>query len=347
MSSVVNFAIPDRDSTKWISELGSVLVIALFIVIGASCLHVLNEFPDSGNYIDMAETLKTETVWDSGPFEFFSRLIIWLAVAILGDADSAITATHYLNIGIGYLGFCYLSLRFARDWRGVAVALALYAPLLCFVTLRATPSYLLVTYAVLVRNESNKKAWAAILIAISFHAATLLVLMPMVLSRRKSSQREGKKRASRKSNITIVLASAVIYIATFELSQRLSNLETFLLGQENGGISKLAWYATSAADFQTTSHVAYYVVCWVLALVMLRRLPETESRDLGKYIAWSFGIFTILSISPVVAYRQSIYWMMPGLIALPRKSLPEGLAMTAVFTLGTLSLAAMDLSLIW
>lgn len=263
-------------------------------------------------------------------FEAGSNLILLTLRLVTGNTVTAVNLAHYL-LGLSYIYLYYLISKEEQvGWRGVLISFALYGALLAFVTIRATPAYLLVTMAALRASRGRTSAiWLAVA-ATLFHVSAVLAIPPIILNIAQNRWRalDWINRSTRA--LAAVVASAMLLFGLLQAAFA-SAVNTVI-----GAIPFLNKYVvytaaldplkdTGGGNSASINHLIYAIVMSLLVLVALL-MPEERCRRLRGYFLLSYAIFLLLEFSPITAYRQSQFWAIPLMLVLPwHRFAPAGL----------------------
>jgi hypothetical protein len=317
------------------------LVIIAAILLG-NVLYAPGRFADYYAYLLLTDRLYYFPEGDLLSYEAGSNLVFLGLRWLTQSTVTAVNIAHYaLGIGAGW-GFWRLAGRDDVDWRGLVFAFGLFGAALAFVTIRATPAYFLMTFAALEANKGRRRAIAIALAALLFHVSAVLAIVPVIGAVLQNRVRAlewigGSPRA-------IILIGGTLIVVFLALSTFASGL----LSEAIAGIPFLGKYvaytsaldptlqATGAVPTRSVAHLIYLLLVSVFTLVMLLA-PDENCRRMRAYILLSYTIFIFLQFSPVTAYRQSQFWVMPAAMVLPwRWFAPAGvrsILMIVVFSL--------------
>ena len=202
------------------------------------------------------------------------------------------------------------------------VAFAIFGPQLAFVTLRATAAYFFVASgALLVLRNQIRGLWAG-LIALLFHVSAALALSPIAgfLLARRLRQLQWLQRPA--VLLRVVLVGAVIvavagssiidltkslFLAIPYLSKYMSFVQDDGSGGDNGGLARFA--------------VAHFIFLAALTGFVLAFLTvaDRRTRAASVYVLISYAIylFIFFGFSPIAAFRQTPFWMLPAVAIFP------------------------------
>lgn len=293
----------------------------------ASCILVIDILVPPHRFADYYQYLLiTDGLWyfDTANwlgFEAGSNLLFVSLRLLMGNTERAIDVAHYLLGGM----FAVFAFRFAArkevSWQGLLTMFSLYGSLLAFVTIRATPAYLLVAVGAL---EASKGRWSAILLGLAatmFHVSAVLALAPLLvaLAQNRLSSLAWVGRSTR--SLAVALGLTVILFVAFRATLIAA------LASAVAAVPFLGKYVvyTAALDPLNNNgpsagpsilHLIYFIVLSVFTAVMLL-MPEDRCRRFRGYLIGSYGVYLFLQFSPVTAYRESQFWMVPAVLIFP------------------------------
>jgi hypothetical protein len=276
------------------------------------------DFADFETYVEIASNLAGSSLGSLWPMEPFSRGLLLWSTDLTGRAETAAIVMHWLNTLIFLSGIALLSTQRKQEWPGMLMVWSLYGALLGFVTLRATPSYLLVAYAALRLWDRPLKGGLVIMLAAGFHGSALLMLPPLMLNallRQRTNQAIARRAAP--DRVIWILVCIGCYSS---ISGAISNsgLITDLL-LSNEITSKYAVYAdfvATADNHQSLSHRLYFIA--LTSLVYIASISRVDAVNrIWPYVAVAYLLTAIASASPVVAFRLSLFWTIPLLMSFP------------------------------
>ncbi len=294
--------------------ISAAVALLCIVSVGLLVLTTPSAFADFASYEVIIEELRAESFSGIFTLEPFSRLFLYFCSTLDNNSVAAASVAHYVNAGVSLLVLAFLALRYASSWRNVLLLGALYSPLLVFVTIRATPAYLLIATAYLIRDRQPGRAFAAAVLAVGFHISAALALVPLLLTFKHRTRRISGGRETRRLDLWIVVAGGVLYILVGGLTAYLSGLSGFLEGQ--GALAKYVVYINAADEVHSAMHRLYFVMTLGLMILFLICRRQFCARDV-RYMTISFFMYSALSISPVVAFRESVFWMMPLVLVMP------------------------------
>lgn len=284
--------------------------VIMLSVLAAHLLADIRRSPDFSPYVGITENLMSSNFSDLVPFETFSRGMLMISVRVFDDASKAVIFVHWINSLIFFGGFVLVTQLNKDNWQGALLAFATYGVLLCFVTLRATPAYLIAIYAVLNQRLKLSSCMILLILAACFHITALLVV-PALLANYLSL------RLSFKTHFKIYWCIYIIGIVSYVAIMLGLNFGA-ALGGFLGEYDDLVKFVTYAEEPQVASvaHRIYFLLMAILVAMFLWNKTE-KIRKQKIFVCVSFAIVALSSISPVVAFRQSIYFTFPMLLIFP------------------------------
>lgn len=269
-------------------------------------------------------------------FEVFSNIYLLMAYWLTRSVLSAIILAHYI---LALIFLVLLPKTFPprrSSWTSLFFMFAMLGPLLAFVTMRATPAYFLIAIGVRQAAERKPNAWLFLLAASLFHISSLLAAVPMLLlyfeGNLPNFMRTDK---SRRFYVFAILAIISVGGILPQVSAELTNIIRSI-----PVVSKYDVYTDSDSTGRQIGHYIFLVFVGMLTFIFM--LLRGESAKINIYVVSSFAIYVVLffSSSPVAAFRQAPFWLMPMIATLPWDRLGLNRATTPIFVLVCCSLFA-------
>lgn len=317
------------------------ILIAAAVLLG-NVLVAPGRFSDYYAYLLLTDRLFFFPDGDLFGFEAASNLLLLGLRQLTLSTIASVDLAHYA-LGVAYAwGFWHFSGRGDVDWRGMVFAFALYGAAMAFVTIRATPAYLLVAAAALEASKGRHQGVTLVLVATLFHVSAVLALVPIVGSLMQNRLRtlEWIGRSPR-----AVFYAAAGLIAAFLLLSAVAAASLTTAIEAVPFLGKYVAYtsaldptirAAGGAPTRSIAHTIYLVLVSVFTLVMLIA-PDEGCRRMRSYVLLSYTIFIFLQFSPITAYRQSQFWVIPAAFVLPwRWFAPLGVRSVLLLAGGTL-----------
>lgn len=203
------------------------------------------------------------------------------------------------------------------------MAFALYGSQLAFVTIRATPAYMIAAVAVMqaVRGQNRALLFAAL--AIMFHVSAVLALIPIAALTFKAKL-EWLSFLQRPKALFVALAIIIVVFAVggsaiFSLTKTvfqnipfLGKYLVFAVGlSEAGGVSKIV-SSFAIGHFVLLVAITAFTISFLL-------LNDDNTRNVGIFliVSYVFYLFTFLAFSPIAAFRQTPFWVLPAFSIFP------------------------------
>lgn len=269
-------------------------------------------FSDYENYIFIKNELTDKGLFELGPlgpFEFLSKAMFLISNNLTSNSEYSIYPVYYFIFIAVMVLFAVISLKFPLHHRNIILVISIYSPLLLFVTLRASIPYLIVTFLFLRNFKVDIANIALFLLALAFHISTALIILPVLLYKLIGRENDIKLH----KHIAIFLSTFVLS-ALLKISQSFAGAfinDTFLL---EGNLAKYRVFFDPKTISTSAFHQLYFVLIFMLgALCILTAGVSTNKEDLKKFLALS-SIFFVLSISPIIAFRFSIFFTLPLLL---------------------------------
>ena len=319
-------------------------IVIVICVLLVNVFTQADRFADFDNYILYLNGLVHFPLPNWIYFETLSNLFFLGMYGITQSVFSAMVLAHY---GLGIIFVLAILVAFPprqSSWPALLFTFAMLGPLLAFVTVRATPAYFLVAIGVRFALNRRPVAWLCLLVATFFHISTLLALVPMALLYFERNLpmllRSGRsRRYYLLVTLTIVAFSAVL--------SRLSSSLTSVI-QSIPVIAKYDIYTDSVVNKTQIAH--YIFLVFVLAMTIgFMTVRNNVSNRLNMYVLVSFALYVVMffSASPVAAFRQAPFWMMPMIASLPWDKLGVNQSTAAVFVLACAGLFFFQFGLVY
>ena len=298
------------------TEVSTIAIIALTILVVRLTISPQN-FADFDSYTILTDYLAFRPRSEWLTFEPFSSALMLTLRAITGSGFDAVIYAHWI-LSISFVSvISYLLLRKIISWQAAVISFGVFGALLAFVLVRAMPAYFLVFFAVLDASRGKTRSLILLLLAIGFHISAILAAPALV----------AVLLQNRFKNLSNIVESRFVFLFTILLVLLLliGSLPIFLnyintlIGIFSPVIGKYGTYfegANALANNQsaaiTSSNHLYYVISVSAFLMVFLYSNNKACLRSRSYMIVSYVIFIILSISPVVAFRQSIFWLLPA-----------------------------------
>lgn len=315
------------------------------IVITLICFSLFTDptlYADFDTYVYYLDTLVHFPPDSWVYFEVLSNIYLLSAYWVTRSVLSAVVFAHY-GLALIFIGAMVIAFPARRSsWPVLLLIFAILGPLLAFVTLRATPAYFLVAIAVQYAIKRRPVAWILLLAASLFHISSLLALLPMTLLYFERNLPR-LMRSDRSRRYYLILIVGIVFVAV--VLPALSSSLTSLI-QAIPVISKYDAYTTEVTGQTQIGHYIFLVFVSVLTIAFLAVRDSASSR-LNFYVITSFALYVVMffSASPVAAFRQSPFWIMPMIAVLPLKRLGVNRVLAPVFILACAGLFAFQFRL--
>jgi hypothetical protein len=244
------------------------------------------------------------------------EMVIRSLLAVFGRlsrrSETAVDVAATLLLAFSLLGLNLLARKWAPTPANLAIVVALFGPLLVFVLIRASLAYLLVAFVILRGPRLDWVSAGAMLLALGFHMSVLLVLPALTLY--------AILRATVSDNFRRFLwtwgAVALLgLVVPFVLDQYLGHGREILASNpELPRAAEVTFYIDPEFYARSMGHDLYLL--GVVAAGVLLAWTDRNSRDLQRrtlFLAF-FTIFAFLEVSPVAAFRFSLYFLIPLLL---------------------------------
>jgi hypothetical protein len=249
-------------------------------------------------------------------FEVLSNIYLLVSHWLMQSVFLAVILAHYV---LGLVFLALLGTAFparSSSWPTLLFMFAILGPLLAFVTMRATPAYFLVAIAVRYAIDRRISAWLFLVLAAMFHISALLAAVPLGLLYFERNL-PGMLRSNRSRKLYLFITLTVIAFGAIlpELSSGVTSVIKSI-----PVISKYDVYTESIATETRIGHYIFLLFVSVLTIIFLMARDELSAK-LSVYVMASFALYVVMffSASPVAAFRQTPFWVMPMIALLPWK----------------------------
>lgn len=298
-------------------------------------------FPDFDTYLLVSDTLAFQPLRDNLIFEPLSTGFILSLRYLTGNSLDGLIAAHWVLSAIFVIGFYKVMAASQQDWRAALVTVGLYGSLLAFVTVRATPAYLLVWLAAIYASQGRISSLLLALTAIGFHSSAALAIPAILVC---YLQQKNRIFASFWRNNILIGSTVALIAVLFSLSYlvlvdylyTVINLLGPFLGKYMVYVSAFEGNegSSQATSDSAVFHLGYLIGASLLTIAFIAAQGEGAKR-LRSYVILSFFVFVFLSASPVSAYRQSLFWTVPAILYLPwRRFSVSGFGTVAICIFG-------------
>lgn len=279
------------------------------------------QLSDYENYLQFAIEFQEKSWEELGFVEFFSFAQIKFFGSLGNEVSVGLQKLYIVNAIIAAIGLFGLSVKYAQTFSGVSLVYVLYGPLMSYVTLRATPAYLLVAWFVLMRQGTFRK-FILMFIAVFYHV-TAVVPAVLVAGVNFFKSSDTGDLGSKKYSIFVISIFFLGICIELMWIFGIGDIVVHLVLQLITGAGKFQEYLESASMYRTPAHFGYFVFV-LLATCFYLHLTSGLLGYLWWVIILALVTFIFLSISPVVAYRFSIFFLLPVFLTFPKtKNLPE------------------------
>lgn len=202
------------------------------------------------------------------------------------------------------------------------MAFALYGPQLAFVTIRATPAYIFAAIAVFEAVRGRYRCFAWLAGATLFHVSSLLALIPITAVIFRSHFQAVQKLQNPKTLLTILfllgtiigLAGPTIFSAAQSVLNNipfLTKYTVFLIGlADDGGISVIQ-------SFSFGHFVFLFGISLIFFLFIVISDPIARNSAIFVIVGYVFYVFMFFVFSPIAAFRQTPFWLLPAFSIMP------------------------------
>ena len=290
------------------------IIILQIFVITAYWLIGAEHFPDYAQYIPFVENIPND--WNFGDLfqlESLSRLVFSVGLHLFGTPHNSILFFATLNQLFILLCLVYIYVKY-KSYRFRAIILvSIFSPLLSFVILRAAPAYLIVAIAIFIFNKSKIASIILFLLALGFHSSVILLLPALILSILIYSP-------LRKFNTFILSMMRLIGLFLggfflFNLSDFIANIITSTQFLQDDFLGVRFLYISSQRIGNGLFHTLWFFVVTFLVFYYANR--RVFSLKLQFLYTLAYFTYCLALFSPVVAFRFSIFFIIPYVLHTP------------------------------
>lgn len=283
------------------------LALIIISIVITALLTKTERFGDYDTYTMYIDSLVHFPSFDWLKLEPLSNIYLWFCYWLTLNVIGANNIAHTILLAAFPL-LLFISFSPTRTpWPAILAIFGLFGPLLVFVTLRATPAYLLATWAVYEASARRPKAFVLIALALGFHFSSIMAIPPLIILyfRDKLPAWAHFERPGIMLLLGFVIVAAA---ANFLAETALTYISAIPF------LSKYVAYSATANENIETS-VNHYIFLGISTGMLLAFLflARGEASRLKIYVISSFLIYIALFIaaSPVAAFRQTPFWILP------------------------------------
>lgn len=259
-------------------------------------------------------------------YEPASTLLLYTSRLITGETIAAVTASRYFITLIFVIFLYYLGKYRNANTFSLVLILSVFGPLIGFVTIRATPAYILVTLAGLDAMEGRRRALIWCILAIQFHVSAMLAVPAVIFT--LIQNRTNYISFIEKSLNGVIIFFALIGSVFIYFGRGISNVllqavsQVGFLGKYISYVGVLDQNSASNASIGggASSVHQIYLIAVSLFFIFFIFQKNMHCVKFRSYTIVSFAIFLFMQFSPVTAFRFSIYWIVPALLFIPWNS---------------------------
>lgn len=295
---------------------------------------------DYDSYLVTIDRLYYFFEWRDVYFEPASTLLLYVVRALSASTENSVTLARYFTTAVLLFFMAFFAAKRNVPIIGLIAVLAIYGPLLAYVTIRATPAYLLVALAALDSNIGRKRCLLWVVLATQFHISAALAIPPILINfiQNRTSIFDFIERSTKGIFIFIVVVAAGFFFAGDSLNQLLYQAVSqidFLLKYLTY-VEPLTGDTATAAEIASESAVYHQIYLGFCTLAFFAFLFSKDEKCVRfrTCVILGYTIFIFMQFSPVTAFRYSIFWMVPGLLLFPWDKFIRNSIMTFVAAIG-------------
>jgi len=326
---------PDSSSPESSAIAGAAYWITLAAIgaciIGVWLTTAASRFADFDTYVLYLDQLVHFPPINWWYFEALSNFYLLVLHNLTQSVETSIFAAHDL-LAVAFVLFMVAAFPPKNSsWASILFLFCLLGPALAFVTLRATPAYFLVAIATLHAMRRDSRGWLYTFIAFLFHASTLLAVVPMLLL---YNQDRLPGFLTGKHSLRLLVGLIVLLLPVAILLPQIASSAASLL-QSTPYLSKYIAYTDEVLPADHVTSINHYIfLAFVLAysIVFFWKMNKDASR-ISIYVMSSLFIYILafFSLSPVAAFRQAPFFLLPMISLFPWRNIGLKGPMALVF----------------
>lgn len=256
-------------------------------------------------------------------YEPASTFLLYMSRIISGDTISAVSVARYFTTFILIFSVFILGKYRNVSTTSLVLIIAAFGPLLAFVTIRATPAYVLIALAALDANEGRRRAIVWAILALQFHVSAILAMPAIMIS--LIQNRTHLLSFIERSLNGVIAFLALIGLIIFFFGQSFSDLLLQSVGQIGFLLKYIAYVgvldksnvivAVNNGSSQTYHQIYLFISAALLGFILYSK--NINCIKFRSYAIVSFGIFLFMQFSPVTAFRFSLFWIIPAFLLIP------------------------------
>ena len=297
-----------------------ILLAGLFVV--RFLVHPVH-FADYDSYYNIVSELPGITV--ESPYEWLSYSTFAFASNFFEDPASALFYLYINNAIIFSLLFFLAVVNFKIDTGGLLFAFSLFAPLLFFITLRATPAYMFILLSVLCAPQNKIRSLTYSVIALFFHISAILpLLITLLVVFFPDFLRKILPVLSRTVHVISFVHIVVFFMGVSLMPSWLADV---FIGYEF--IEKYKSYADVSVTYSLNHYL--HLIFSLVIFALVKRWRSHFSDFLLSYFHLSMLVYVLMMISPITAYRMSIFFLLPLILLMPWRHIFRNFKIAAYF----------------
>jgi hypothetical protein len=309
------------------------LAAIIACIVGVWMVTAASRFADFDTYVLYLDQLVHFPPANWWYFETLSNSYLLLLHNLTQSVETSIEVAHYLLAVIFVLFLVAAFPPKTSSWASILFFFCLLGPALAFVTLRATPAYFLIAIAALHAIRHDRRTWIYTLVAFLFHASALLAIPPMALlywQDRLPGFMKGKRSLLMFAGMLVLLFPVAILLPQITRS-------AVTLIQSTPYLSKYIAYTDEVLPSDHVTSVNHYIFLVFVVIYSGIFFAKVKSRDRRIFIYALSSLFiyvlSFFSLSPVAAFRQAPFFLLPMISLFPWRDIGLKGAMAFFFAL--------------
>ncbi len=287
------------------------LGIITFSLLAFRIVFEPSAFKDYFPYLDYFQDITAFGVW-AGGLDLASNSVFYIVGLFTDDRELGVLVLYAYMLLVFLIGSWYLVVVEKVGWLNYWLFFCLFGPLLALITIRATPAYFSFFLAFFALRR-RKPGWAVAFsfLAAAFHFSGMLLLPAVLASAAFGAMLDRSPRARQAFWVLFVIAC--LLGSTLVFTGASSIFAAFEIGDL---LLRYSTYLTEVSSESGVFHKVYFVAAFALASGFL-----LYSRNVAWGAKLLIGLaavqFFLIAWSPVLAFRQSIFWVAPAILSFP------------------------------
>jgi hypothetical protein len=249
------------------------------------------------------------------PSSIFFEWIFYKKFQLITNlTDNSFEVTNYiyfLNFFIFFLLLYFISKSSDVKKIGILIFIVFFGPLFAFVILRAAPAYLLIFCSLLLIEKNRICSFVCALIAVFYHISAVIpfmVILSIILFPKNNNKIIKKIRF-------LIYIFGILNLTNYLFDGWLINIHVFKYLSYFDYLSKYEVYDQSELK-NSVNHFLYFLLILYL-FILIKKYSIYFNKTNYIFINIMILVYMIFLINPIVAFRLSIFFLIPFILVLP------------------------------